>query len=712
MRVQLTDAGAALISANQGPIQVSSYKLGSAFGYTPSGTDTDIHGTLIYSGAPSQYFVVNSNVVKYSLLLDYNLGPFDFGEIGIYTSTGTLFALATGDELLHKIPITQENGNSIRADLYLSMVGENYQMWLDYADTNNNFRMAVLNSVDSLPPVSQAAPNAYIISGATQGQSAFMAYTDRMGLWNFDCYAYSNQRSATIQAFDSQSVTINNADYVDTIVTSYPGEVIAEFSTGVNYSICRYVSSVVKGASQTVISFTNPLAQLPIVGDQIIFFSRQQLSITIPNLPIASSTTLGAIKVGSTLTITADGTLDVATTAYPVTSVNGQHGDVVLTASDIGGLATVARTGQYSDLLGVPPVYTLPVATTTRLGGVKAPTTGNITVAADGTIDLGFEPTKTVNGVAPDATGNITLNIPNSVIGLVTPTEIPANSDLNNYRTTGLFYILDASAASILNIPNSTVGGILEIEPFTTGATGGDLIQRYTMSSAASIFIRRYTAAGNTWSAWNQVQTTASQPIATTNSVGVVQIGTGLNITAQGLLTTRIQTINGKSDTNLVLSPSDIGAVGISQLDQQSGVPILDAGSINPATDPYQFGRMRFWENTLGTWWNAGTWNASTNQLIQFGSTSGTYDANTSLLANSQQQIDISYAGTGRSTISNPDYQTVSGEGQVYKVGVAGTTSIDGTAQWDVGDLIVGVGGKWTKVTVNFTNVVFSAGTF
>lgn len=708
MRVQLTDAGAALLNANAGPIQVSKYKLGSAFGYVPAGSDTDIHGNLVYSGAPSQYFVVNANVVKYSVLLDYNLGPFSFGEVGIYTSTGVLFALATGDELLNKIPISQLNGNSVRIDIYLSMVGTNYKMWLDYGDTNNQFRMATLNSVDALPPVSQATPNAYIISGASAGQSSILAYTDRLGLWNFDCYAYSNQRSATIQAFDSQSVTINNTDYVDTIAAAYFGEVIAEFSTGANYSICRYVTAVVKGATQTVISFSNPLMQLPIVGDQIVFFARQQLSTTIPNLPIATATSLGAIKVGTSLTITADGTLNVAPASYPVKSVNGMTGDVNLTAANIPGLATVAKTGQYSDLLGTPTPYSLPIASTTQLGGVKISTSGNISVAGDGTIDFGFQPTKSVNGVTPDGTGNITLNIPNAVIGLVTPTKIPNGADANTYKTTGLFFILDADAASIQNLPSTASGGTLDIEPFTTTASGGDVIQRYTQ--ATTMFVRRYTFSTNVWSTWVQMQTAASLPIATRNSVGVVQVGTGLNVTAQGLLTTQIQSINGKTDQNLVLAATDVGAIPSSSLDQQGGVPVLDSGTNSPATDPYQYGRMRFWENTLGTWWNAGTWNASTNQVMQFGSAS--YNANTSLQANGQQTIDISYSGSGRAGITNPSYQTVSGEGQVYRVGVAGTTSLDGTSQWDVGDLVVGVRGTWTKITVNFTNVVFSAGTF
>jgi hypothetical protein len=725
MRVQLTNAGAALLDANQGPIQVSTYKLGSAFGYVPSPTDTNIHGTLVYSGAPSQFFVVNANVVKYSLLLDYPLGPFQFGEIGLFTSTGVLFALASADELLSKIPATATGGNSIRADIYLSMVNQNYEMWLDYADTNNDFRMAVLQSVDQLPPSAQAAPNAYIITGAVAAsnngqQSAFLAYTDRTGLWNFDAYAFSLQREATIVACDAQSVTINNTDYTDALALSYYGEIICQFSTGINFSICRYVSAVVKGSSQTVISFDNQVMQLPIVGDKIIFFSRQNLSTTIPNLPIATATTLGAVKVGETLTITSDGTLDVAPTAYPVTSVNGMEGDVELTATDIPGLATVAITGRYADLIGAPGQYILPIATTTTLGGVKGPSDGNLTIAGDGTIDLGFSPVKSVNGVDPDGTGNVTLDIPDSVVGLITPTQIPSGADLNDtttYIKTKIFFAEDADSPSILNNPAPGSGWVMDVESFSADGQSGDCLQRITTGS--SMYLRRFNSGTGAWTAWVQIQTTGTLPVATTTTLGVISVGAGLSVTSAGALSTNIQTINGHSDQNTVLTATDVGAVPEASVDTYGGVPslsIVDTTNTNPATDPFTYGRMGFWQNTLGTWYNAGKWDASANHLIQNGirPPPSTPDTNTSLISGAQQVIDISYGGTVRPALitTNPDYQTVSGEGYVYEVSVAGTTTIDGVSQWDVGDLIVGVNGKWKKVTINFTNVVFSAGTF
>lgn len=71
-----------------------------------------------------------------------------------------------------------------------------------------------------------------------------------------------------------------------------------------------------------------------------------------------------------------------------VTSVNGLTGDVVLTAQNITGFADVAYSGLYSDLIGAPGPYTLPVATSAVLGGVMVPNASKIKIDAQGNIDL------------------------------------------------------------------------------------------------------------------------------------------------------------------------------------------------------------------------------------------------------------------------------------------------------------------------------------
>lgn len=52
---------------------------------------------------------------------------------------------------------------------------------------------------------------------------------------------------------------------------------------------------------------------------------------------VATSTKAGIVKIGSGITVAADGMISVNATA-PVTSVNGKTGEVVLTAADVGAL--------------------------------------------------------------------------------------------------------------------------------------------------------------------------------------------------------------------------------------------------------------------------------------------------------------------------------------------------------------------------------------
>jgi hypothetical protein len=696
--VQITNAGAALLAANSGPIELSTFKLGSAYGYIPESTDTDIHGTLVNTGAPSSFQVINANVFKYSVYLDYDLGPFQFGELGLFTTDGVLFALGSNSVLLNKQPESAGvfSGNSIRLDIYLSIVGQNYAMWLDYASSSNNFQMAVLQSVDSLPPPQSATPNAYIITGASSSQSSFMAYTSQTGLWNFDCYQYANQAAATVTAFTPNSITISQSQYVPGMSPAYPGATIIEFSSGALYGICRYVANVTLSGGNAVLTFDTPLMLTPKVGDTVLAFGRQALSTTIPNLPIATTSSLGAVVVGDTLTVTSGGLLNVKPTSYPVLSVNGMTGDVVLQATDISGLATVATTGLYSSLIGTPAPYALPVATSSTLGGVKAPSDGNLTIGPTGIIDLGFSPVKTVNGGSPDAAGNVAVVLP-APVGLVNPTAIDAGTDFNTLKTCGLYFGLDANAASFVNAPSTAAGGTLDIEPFTTSATGGDVIQRYQMSNA--LFFRRYTQASNTWSTWTQVSTSSALPIASASTLGGVMVGAGLSVTGAGVLSANVKSINGQTGI-VVLDASSVGALPSDVVNIPGGVPSLDinTGTSNPDTDAYTYGRLPFYQNTLGDWFNAGKWDASANHVIQSHTGNTTADTNTSLVSGGLQTIDISYNGKGVTGLSNPDYEAVNAEGMVYEVSVAGTTALDGISTWNVGDLAVCINGAWTRI--------------
>lgn len=326
-----------VLNANTGLITLSPFELGSAYNYTPSPTDTNIHGSLLFTGNPSAPVAISANIIKYSMYMDYSVGPFNFGEIGLYHA-GQLFALGVSSTLIDKLAMGPGPGNSIRIDIYLSVVGSNYTMWFDLAESNNAFHMAILPSVDALPQSANATPNAYIVQGADSTQSAIFAFTDGVGLWNFDCYQYNNIGVASIIATDNMSVTIALSQYNPAMHPTYLGQTILEFTSGPLYSACRYIATAVQSGSRVTLGFSTTLAMLPDIGDTIQVIQRVAASTSNTSLPIATRTTLGAVIVGTGLSIDIAGNLSIGSNV--VTSINTQTGDVFLNAGNLPGLSS------------------------------------------------------------------------------------------------------------------------------------------------------------------------------------------------------------------------------------------------------------------------------------------------------------------------------------------------------------------------------------
>lgn len=352
MNIILTDYGVSQLNETKKPLQITKYKLGTGYAYNPSSSQTGLKGSEVYSNTVEGPNIINANVYQYSVMMDYNVGPFFFGEIAYYDANNECVAISVSENTIEKRAMRNANsGNSLRLDAYLSMVGGTYNTWADSIGSDIKFQIPILETIDNLPPVKDSDPNCYIVSPMSVGSSSTLVYSaGDTGLWHFDCYQFSNMRAFTVKSATSTTVTLDatnmSAQEKQDLIPLYVGDKVVEFSSGQCYSICRVVKSVAAQSKSVTISFRTPLAIEPAAGDTVLYFSRTEISRNTMKIPIATPDTVGGVRLGdANFIVDLDGTLHLS--FDPVKSVNGlfpdEDGNVTIPAYE-------AKTFEQDDL--------------------------------------------------------------------------------------------------------------------------------------------------------------------------------------------------------------------------------------------------------------------------------------------------------------------------------------------------------------------------
>lgn len=394
----ITDQGlaAASVATPTGPyIHITSFLVGSAYGYTPTREDPGINGNLLYQGVPTSYSYVGNNTIDILCQIPPDAGPFDFGEVALELDGGIMFAKAVFDTPQTKYSALGTNIISTYSFHCLLQLAQSVAVF--QVDTASGLTPAVWevdNWSDVYPPGISANPDiplTLVRELNEYGDSSLLQNTND-SYWTLGTTSYN--RYAAVGGSTTFPVVNASTTWIEVAASlCHPGDLTTVNRRFVIETADHYYRSVLS----VVVSESNyrfnlnaaPLSAVPAVASRISIFRDDQKGGSIYysqiidpptpyTLPIASSTVLGGIKVGANLSIAGDGTLSGAA---PYTLP-------IATGGTLGGVKIGTGLTELGDGTISAQQYVLPIGSSGQLGGVKIGS--GITEAGDGTISVAY----------------------------------------------------------------------------------------------------------------------------------------------------------------------------------------------------------------------------------------------------------------------------------------------------------------------------------
>lgn len=246
VQVVITQAGLdeALSLNNNGlDLSVTTFKLGSGVAYSPQKSQTGLIGQEVYSNNITSISKVNSDRLDFRIMLNSNIGDFTFGEVGIYTNQGTLFAIMSLDNLfLKRADSGIDKGNSYEIVIPVKFDTKTATISVANSGTSVAYLHEVVN-IQNLPIASTAFTNTMLLKDHLYGQKtiAFSATDD--DLWYFSNYTMEVS-DAEVQSVDPANFSFI-IQYNGTIADlNNVGDLIWQVQEGVTQSICGYVDKI------------------------------------------------------------------------------------------------------------------------------------------------------------------------------------------------------------------------------------------------------------------------------------------------------------------------------------------------------------------------------------------------------------------------------------------------------------------------------------
>lgn len=354
----VTNAGlaAASLATPTGPfINIVEFRVGDGYGYTPTRNDTGLNGNLLYVGAPTQFRNVGNNTIDIVCQIPPDAGPFSYGEVGIYNldsgGNKVLFAKAVFDNPQTKYSSLGTNIATSETFHCLIKLEQSIAIFQFSTVTNQELIEYDLWS-DVIPPGLSANPDIPLalvreLDGARC--SSLLTKSDDTK-WTVGTN-YPWFRNTTIVNATSTSVTVSNANFMDSDLTTVNRKYVVEFANGYFRSVSQFVN-----AGGNLYRFDlnpAPLTDLPAVGSALRVYE----SINYKTLPLGTNTVPGIVRAGNGLIINTPGIIETHGLLHDVNN-SGRVIDASTNINDISipsgeyTINTVSRPAQ------LPPLTT------------------------------------------------------------------------------------------------------------------------------------------------------------------------------------------------------------------------------------------------------------------------------------------------------------------------------------------------------------------
>jgi hypothetical protein len=270
MELVITTAGlAALDAADIGGLQIiiPEFRVGSAYDYEPEVSDIDLHGTTLHTGSTSNFHVDALGQIHYTCWMNETVGPFMYGELGLYLDDGTLFALASLDEVQVKAATTESSrGNIISLDVVIDIENGQALITTVINEIAEAKLLAIAAVAQLLPPITSPT-NAYLVEETDDHGNNMLAYRASDTQWNFNTHGYFAVGDGVATALDSTTLTSTQLTTLDAGV--FPrGRYIVVFVSGNFAGEARVVETIDAGTG--VAEWAEPFVGSGDVGDMFV----------------------------------------------------------------------------------------------------------------------------------------------------------------------------------------------------------------------------------------------------------------------------------------------------------------------------------------------------------------------------------------------------------------------------------------------------------